>query len=113
MVIGASILAAFLDPANDGWDVGDASQQLLFLIALAGVLWALTKWALLPAIHKMVVAEIAAATKPIQKDANGGYSLPDVARKTDWLGEAFKVMADAQGVTLPTDLTKPGNRPDD
>ena len=107
------ILASFLDPGNDGWDVGDASQQLLFLVALAGVLWAIVKWALLPAIHKMVVTEIAAATKPIQKDANGGYSLPDVARTTDWTREAIKVIATAQGVKLPPDRTSPGNHPDD
>jgi hypothetical protein len=117
-----SILASFLDPGDNGWDIGDAAQQLLFAGAMCGTLWAAFKFFLLPAVHTIVRQELDAvriemkeqlekATKPIQKEANGGYSLPDVARKSDWNGEALKAIATHMGVELPEDETLKRNIP--
>lgn len=109
--LATAIYASFIDPGDNGWDVGDAGTMLMFLLALAGVLWATSKWFLLPAIHHMVAEEVSKATAPIQRGANGGYSLPDVARKSDWNGEALKAIADHLGVDLPDDKTLPGDVP--
>jgi len=116
------IVASFLDPGDNGWDIGDAAQQLLFAGAMCGVLWAAFKFFLLPAVHTIVRQELSnvredmmeqltKATYPIQQDANGGFSLPDVARKSDWNGEALKAIASHMGVELPEDETLMRNKP--
>ena len=104
-LLTSQVPASFWDPGDNGYDVGDAGTLLVFLVGVAGVLWATTKFLLLPQIHSMVVEEVTKATAPIQVGANGGYSLPDVARKGDWTGEALKAIADHMGVPLPDDLT--------
>lgn len=107
------VVASFFDPADNGVDVSDAGTILIFFLGVAGVLWALAKFFLLPAIHKIVIEEIRVATAPIQRGANGGYSLPDVARKSDWNGEALKAIADHLRVDLPSDMTMKRNVPHD
>lgn len=104
---------SFLDPGEDGWGVDDAFQQLGFVLALAAVLWALFRFFLIPAIRKIVIEEVQAATVPIQRHANGGYSLPDVARKGDWTAEAVKAIGSFLGADLPVDTTMDGNIPHD
>lgn len=108
-----SIVASFLDPGDNGWDVGDAAQQLGFLLLVGAVLWGLFRWFLLPQIRTIVVEEVTKATAPIQKEANGGYSLPDVARAADWNKRALLAIGAAHGIDLPDDDTAPGNYPND
>lgn len=77
------------------FDVGDLSA-LLGLIALAsGMVFGVTRW-WLKLMKAMMQEEIAAATAPIQPGANGGLSLPDVARKTQRLEEQMDIILDNQ-----------------
>lgn len=65
-------------------DVGDVSAILIFLIALVGAWRGLTKWwarELRTMVREIVVDVVGEYTKPIQPDANGGYSLPDLAKE--------------------------------
>ena len=75
------ILASFFDLNNNGIDVGDVGALIgvITALALAG------RWLvsiLVNQMHDMVVKELDKATHPIQPNANGGLSLPDVARET-------------------------------
>ena len=52
-------------------------------------------------IAEIVDDKLAEYTAPIQKTANGGLSLPDVARATRWNQEALYLIAKHQGIHLP------------
>lgn len=108
------ILASFLDPNDNGFDVADAVPLLALILGIAGALWAVFKFFLIPAIENIVddkfekaeerlVKTLHVATAPIQEIANGGLSLPDVAKTSLWNKAALKAIADAQGITLPPD----------
>lgn len=94
------VFAALLDPSNDGFDIGDAALVLGFIVALVTAFAAMSR-AFTTRVQHIVHDEIRAATAPIQKGANGGLSLPDVARLAAWNAEALQALASAQGVTLP------------
>ena len=92
--------AALLDPSNDGFDIGDAALVLGFIVALVTAFAAMSR-AFTLRVRTIVREEIREATAPIQRDSNGGFSLPDVARLAAWNAEALQALASAQGVTLP------------
>lgn len=68
------------EPASAGLDIGDATAILIFIITLAGSIKSITKW-WMKQVRAVMRDEIQKATAPIQPGANGGLSLPDVARK--------------------------------
>lgn len=77
------------------FDVGDLSA-LLGLIALgSGMIFGVTKW-WMAVMKKMMKEEITAATAPIHPSANGGLSLPDVARRTEKLEKQMDIILDNQ-----------------
>jgi hypothetical protein len=79
----------------DLFDVGDLSA-LLGLIALAsGMVFGVTRW-WLKVMKALIKDEIGAATAPIQPGANGGLSLPDVARRTEKLEKQMDIILDNQ-----------------
>lgn len=94
------IVAAFFDPASDGFDVLDSVAVLTAVgLLYAGwrkagkpalrrlVAWCsarATRW-VQAAVEEMVDRKLAHWTAPIQKGANGGKSLPDANRKLDLL----------------------------
>jgi hypothetical protein len=100
------ILASFWDVNGNGIDVTDFAAILAFLVALIGAFVGLFRWSrrqLRDEISDVVESHLKKWTAPIQKEANGGLSLPDVARKSDWTKAAVKAIAAAQGVDLPPD----------
>jgi hypothetical protein len=79
----------------DLFDVGDLSA-LLGLIALAsGMVFGVSRW-WLKIMKTLIKDEIGAATAPIQPSANGGLSLPDVARRTEKLEKQMDIILDNQ-----------------
>jgi len=77
------------------FDVGDLSA-ILGLIALgSGMIFGVTKW-WMRLMKRMMREEISAATAPIQPGANGGLSLPDVARRTEKLEKQMDIILDTQ-----------------
>ena len=79
----------------DLFDIGDLSA-LLGLIALAsGMIFGVTRW-WLKLMKALIKEEVGAATAPIQPGANGGLSLPDVARRTEKLEKQMDAMLDNQ-----------------
>lgn len=81
-----SILAAsWWEPGTPNTlDIGDVSAMLGLLVLAGGILMGITRW-WMKLMRKMMKEEIAVATAPIHPNANGGLSLPDVARKTEKL----------------------------
>ena len=84
------------EPGTAGlFDIGDLSA-LLGLIALAsGMVFGVTRW-WLKLMKTLIKDEIGAATAPIQPGANGGLSLPDVARRTQRLEQQMDIILDNQ-----------------
>lgn len=68
-----------IDPAGNGFDIGDLLTILGIITAFTGIVALLWKAVAAPQISK----QIQAATQPIQPTANGGKSLPDVAANTE------------------------------
>ncbi|MHB1100011.1 MAG: hypothetical protein ACYCZR_10690 [Burkholderiales bacterium] len=112
-----NVWASFFDPSNDGFDMNDFSMILGIIIGGGGAYWVLNKvgsWVVDKFTEKVEVivrAVIEEYTRPIQKETNGGFSLPDVARGTDWNKRALKAIAEAQGIDLPPDPTTFENTP--
>lgn len=75
------ILAAILDPADNGFDITDLIAILGFVGIIVAAIAAVWRWIAEPRIAK----QIAENTKTIQPDANGGKSLPDLHWKVDLL----------------------------
>ena len=71
---------------TDMLDIGDASAIFMFFLAVIGALTAFSRW-WFKKLRRMIREEIEEFTMPIQPNANGGKSLPDVARKVDVLEE--------------------------
>jgi hypothetical protein len=79
-------------------DIGDVSAMLMFLIALTGAFFGVTRfW--LKLLRKIIREEVGEATKPIHPAANGGLSLADVARKTNKLETQLDELAVSQKET--------------
>lgn len=62
-------------------DIGDISVFLAALIAFSTVIAMAGRW-WAKQLRKIINEEITEATKPIHPNANGGTSLPDVARRS-------------------------------
>ena len=94
-------LASFFDPGNNGIDLGDIVLLVGFLIGPTAILvgwlriWG-RRW-MRAALRPIVLEVVAEQTKPIQRDANGGKSLPDVNRKVD-------LIAAHLGIDIPETL---------
>lgn len=85
------ILAAWWEPGSaNSFDVGDLAAIFAFILAVVGALTGLSRW-WISQMRKIVREEIEEFTAPIQPHANGGLSLPDVAKRVtrleDTLGE--------------------------
>lgn len=107
------LLAQFLDPSDNGLDVLDAVAVLTVLTLAASVLYGLWRWPLRPlwcwaasrtslwaarwvcaTVEPLIDVKLQQYTYPIQKHANGGSSLPDVAVMT-------RAIFDHMGLSLP------------
>ena len=97
------LLAGFFDVNNNGIDVTDLAAVLGFLALLAGSVVGLFRWSrkqLREEIGEVVRLEIGKATAPIQPGANGGLSLPDVAKSTRRLEDMMMRIALHSGIDL-------------
>jgi hypothetical protein len=95
-------LASFFDVNNNGIDVTDLAAVLGFVALFAGTLVGLFRWSrkqLREEIREVVQCEINKATAPIQPGANGGLSLPDVAKSTHRLEIMIGKIASSIGVS--------------
>jgi hypothetical protein len=63
-------------------DIGDLSAIFMFFLAAFGAVIALSRW-WIRILRKIIREEVEEFTKPIQPNANGGKSLPDVANRVD------------------------------
>lgn len=79
----------------DLFDVGDLSALLGLIVLASGMVFGVTRW-WLRLLKTIIKDEIGAATAPIQPGANGGLSLPDVARKTERLEKQMDIILDNQ-----------------
>ena len=77
------------------FDVGDLSAIIGLVVLIGGVVLGVTKW-WMSLMKKMMKEEITAATAPIHPSANGGLSLPDVARRTAKLETQMDIILDNQ-----------------
>jgi hypothetical protein len=73
------------EPGSDNvFDVGDMAIILGFAVAVVSAATGLSRW-WLKQLRRTIHDEIEEYTQPIQPTANGGLSLPDVARKVEKL----------------------------
>ncbi len=96
------IIAGFFDVNNNGIDVTDLAAVLGFLALFFGSVVGLFRWTrkqLREEIREVVQFEISRATAQIQPTANGGLSLPDVAKSTKRLEIMLGKIADSVGVS--------------
>lgn len=96
------IIAGFFDVNNNGIDVTDLAAVLGFLALFVGSVVGLFRWSrkqLREEIRDIVQDQIGKATAPIQPTANGGLSLPDVAKSTKRLEEMLGKIAASVGVS--------------
>ena len=78
------------EPGSDGvFDVGDMAIMLGFALAVIGAATGFSRW-WLRQLRKTIHEEVEEYTKPIQPSANGGRSLPDVARKVERLEDTVE-----------------------
>jgi hypothetical protein len=74
---------SWFEPGTDNaFDVGDMAIILGFAVSVVASATGLSRW-WLKQLRKTIHDEIEEYTKPIQPTANGGLSLPDVARKVE------------------------------
>lgn len=84
--------ANWWEPGQNGtFDIGDMSAIFMFFLAVVGSIIAFNRW-WLKKIHEMIRDEVREFTKPIQPNANGGLSLPDISRKVDTLDVTLSEM---------------------
>jgi len=73
------------EPGSTGiLDVGDLAAILGFSLAILGAATGLSRW-WMRQLKRVIHEEVEEFTEPIQPTANGGFSLPDVARKVEKL----------------------------
>lgn len=78
------------EPGQNGvLDIGDISAMFMFFLAVVGAVTALSKW-WLKQLRTMIRDQVEEFTAPIQPTANGGKSLPDVARKVDLMDQMLQ-----------------------
>lgn len=86
------ILAAWWEPGSSSeFDVGDLAAIFAFVLAVVGALTGLSRW-WISQMRKIVREEIEEFTAPIQPHANGGLSLPDVAKRVGKLEETLEAI---------------------
>ena len=93
------LFASIFDPSDNGFDITDAAAILSFVLLVIGTIVGVLKWTS-KVLRKIVREEIAVATLPIQPTANGGLSLPDVAKATHTNRELLLMIAQATGVDV-------------
>jgi hypothetical protein len=79
----------------DLFDVGDLSALLGLIALTSGMVFGVSRW-WLKMLKAIIKDEIGVATAPIHPGANGGLSLPDVARKTERLEKQMDIILDNQ-----------------
>jgi len=79
----------------DLFDVGDLSALLGLIVLTSGMVFGVSRW-WLKLLKAIIKDELSVATAPIQPGANGGLSLPDVARKTERLEKQMDIILDNQ-----------------
>jgi hypothetical protein len=93
-----SLVAAnnWWEPGTAGlFDIGDLSALLGLIVLASGIVFGVSKW-WLRLLKAIIKDEISTATAPIHPEANGGLSLPDVARKTERLEQQMNIILDNQ-----------------
>jgi len=122
------VLSAFFDVNDNGWDISDyvvITVAVAATIAGVRVIWQRVRqgksWSekqlkkvLEPMIRELVdevITHTDKRTAPIQPEANGGDSLPDNNRMTEWLVEGLVAVAKHVGVALADLPPKPQRRP--
>jgi hypothetical protein len=96
------VLAAFFDPAGDGFDITDASVIAGFILLVWGAVWGAVRWNARRVaaereqeraeLERRLTQQIKEATRPIQPDANGGFALADVVRTLDGIGDDIRYL---------------------
>jgi hypothetical protein len=96
------ILAALLDPGENGFDIADLSVLVGIVLAIGGVVAAVVRWNSRRVskvrdreraeMERRLAEQIREATKPIQPDANGGFALADVVRTLDGIGDDVRYL---------------------
>ena len=82
------------EPGTVGFDIGDATAVLVFIITFYTVARGFSRW-WMRQLRSVIKEEIGEATAPIHPSANGGLSLPDVARKVNEIeGTLTQIKAD-------------------
>lgn len=78
------------EPGTSGiFDVGDLGAIFAFVLAVVGAAMGLSRW-WMKQLKKVIHEEVEEFTQPIQPTANGGLSLPDVARKVEKLDSTIE-----------------------
>lgn len=78
------------EPGSAGiFDVGDLAAIFAFILAVVGAAMGLSRW-WMKQLKKVIHEEVEEFTAPIQPTANGGLSLPDVARKVEKLDNTIE-----------------------
>lgn len=80
------------------FDIGDMAAFFGLLIAGSTVVFGVTRW-WMKIMRKMVREELTTATAQIQPHANGGLSLPDIARRTEKLENQMNNLCKTQEET--------------
>ena len=78
------------EPGSAGtFDVGDLAAIFAFTLAVVGAATGLSRW-WMKQLKRIIHDEVEEFTAPIQPTANGGLSLPDVARKVEKLEDTIE-----------------------
>ena len=78
------------EPGSAGtFDVGDLAAIFAFTLAVVGAATGLSRW-WMKQLKRIIHEEVEEFTAPIQPTANGGLSLPDVARKVEKLEDTIE-----------------------
>lgn len=78
------------EPGSKGvFDVGDLAIIVGFALTVVGAATGFSRW-WLKQLRKTIHEEVEEYTQPIQPTANGGLSLPDVARKVERLEDTIE-----------------------
>lgn len=78
------------EPGSAGtFDVGDLAAIFAFTLAVVGAATGLSRW-WMKQLKRIIHEEVEEFTAPIQPTANGGLSLPDVARKVERLEDTIE-----------------------
>lgn len=103
------------EPGTAGtFDVGDLAAIFAFVLAVVGAATGLSRW-WMKQLKNVIHEEVEEFTQPIQPTANGGLSLPDVARKVEKLDNTVEnikinIKEDTERLEKSIDELKSENR---